>query len=145
MGYHKGEVYTGKGKFTLGSLPPSWKGPHIIRKQLVYDNDPIDGTILSDALCGPKFLDAPLPRLAKDLFEQMGNEKMGRIKEFMLDGRAAVRLQGVGSIDGVLIQMDVVVMKKDFCVYDFVYFAPPKTFAKGISDFEGYFNGFQTR
>jgi hypothetical protein len=41
--------------------------------------------------------------------------------------------------------MSVAVMKKDFCLYDFSYFAPPETFARGVGDFEGYLRGFQTR
>ena len=53
-------------------------------------------------------------------------------------------LAGGGAVDGVPLKMAVVVMKKDFCLYDFSYFAPPGGFSRGISDFEGYLNGFKT-
>lgn len=142
--YSGGEVTTGLGRFTVGKLAPSWKGPKIRWKQLIHENDAMGATIVTDALCGPKFQDAPLSRLARDLFDRLENKRLGEEKDFTLDGRRALRLQGSGALDGVPIRMDVVVMKKDFCLYDFVYFAPPETFARGFGDFEGYLNGFKT-
>lgn len=145
MKYRAGTVKTGTGRFTVPSLPPPWKPPKIRLKQLVHENDSIDGTIVTDALCGPKFDDAPLPRLAKELFQRLQERKITSEKNLTLDGRAALRMQGGGRMDGVPIRMDVVVMKKDFCLYDFVYFAPPATYAQGVGDFEEYLHGFRTR
>lgn len=143
--YSGEEVYTGRGRFTVGRLPPSWGRPKLRLKQLVYENNAVGATIVTDALCGPKFQDAPLSRLARDLFYRLKDKRMGDERPLTLDGRSALRLQGSGALDGVPIKMDVVVMKKDFCLYDFVYFAPPETFSKGIGDFEGYFHGLKTR
>lgn len=143
--YRDGEAYTGKGRFTVGKLPSPWKGPKIRLKQLVYENDEMGGTIVTDALCGRKFPDAPLSRLAGDLFYNLTEKKFETEKSFILDGRSALRLEGSGSLDGVSIRMDVVVLKKDFCLYDFVYFAPPKSFSGGVKDFEGFFHGFKAR
>ena len=143
--YAGGEATTGEGRFRTGPLPPSWKGPSLRLKQLVFEDNGIGATIVTDALCGPKFNDAPLPRLARDLFERLDQKKLGAEKWLTLDGRQAVRLEGEGSLDGVPIRMEVVVSKKNFCLYDFVYFAPPDTFQKGWQDFEGYLNGFRVR
>ena len=145
MNYHNRLARTGAGAFEVGVLPPGWEGPHIRQKQLVYENNATHGTVVVDAQCGEKFVDAPLPRLANDLFSAM--EKMttqpGRI--FTLDGRGAFRQQGNGQMDGVPLAMDVVVLKKDLCIYDFIYFAPPKNFERGQKDFEEFFHGFHTR
>jgi hypothetical protein len=114
-------------------------------KQLVYENDPLMATIVVDALCGPKYDDAPLNRLARELFQRLRHPKIASEREFTLDGRSALRVDGSGDVDGVPLKMAVAVMKKDFCLYDFSYFAPPETFARGVGDFEGYLRGFQTR
>ncbi len=145
MTYHAGEVRTGTGCFTVPRLPPPWKGPKIQLKQLVHENDPLKATIVTDALCGPKYDDGPLPRLSQELYQRLQSRKMTKETNLTLDGREAVRTQGEGLMDGVPIRMDVVVMKKDSCLYDFIYFAPPETFASGTGDFEAYFHGFKTR
>ncbi len=143
--YKDGEAYTAFGRFHLGHLPSSW-GPATIRlKQLVFENDSLGATILADALCGPKFVDSPLPRLAHDLFDRMENRKFQDERVTTLDGRSAHYLIGTGKVDGVDLRMEAYVMKKDFCLYDLVYFAPPDRFARGQKDFQGVVHGFQTR
>lgn len=141
--YSNGRVTTGLGHFRVGSLPAPWKGPKIRLKQLVFENAEIDGTIVTDALCGPKFDEAPLSRLAGDLFDRLEEKRIEKEESFLMAGRRALRMRGLGSLDGVLIRMEAVVLKKDFCLFDFVYFAPPSRFAEGINDFRSYLNGFR--
>jgi hypothetical protein len=142
--YKNGTAFTGTGRFHASRLPAPWSGPRRVLKQLVYENDPLKATIVVDALCGPKYDDAPLNRLARELFQRLQRPKIDSEKSFTLDGRSALRADGRGDLDGVPLRMSVAVMKKDFCLYDFSYFAPPETFAAGVRDFEGYLRGFQT-
>ncbi|HEX5037357.1 MAG TPA: hypothetical protein VFX30_09395 [bacterium] len=144
-GYKNGEADAGKARFTVRRLPPPWKQPRRLLKQLVYENDPLAATIVVDALCGPKYDDAPLNRLAAEMFQRLQKPKIRSEKNVTLDGRSAVRMDGGGAIDGVPLEMSVVVMKKNFCLYDFIYFAPPQTFSQGKRDFEEFLNGFETR
>ncbi|GEM_PF-4069486 len=143
--YESGVAYSGLTQFTTGKLPSPWKGPELRLKQLVFKNDVLGATIVSDALCGPKYNDAPLTRLAQDLFLGMMDKKIEKEIFFTLLGREALSLQGVGKVDGVPIKMNVVVLKRNFCEYDFVYFAPPNLFHQGIKDFEDYWHGIQIR
>ena len=46
-------------------------------------------------------------------------------------------------LDGVPMQYDIYVMKKDGCVYDLVYVAPPGRFAAGAADFERFAHGLR--
>jgi len=41
-------------------------------------------------------------------------------------------------LDGVPMQYDIYVMKKDLCVFDLVYVAPPAQFTVGAADFERF-------
>jgi hypothetical protein len=141
-GYQNGTAYTGTGRFQAPAMSPPWKSPKRLLKQLVYENDPLKATLVVDALCGPKYDDAPLNRLARELFQRLQRPVIHSERAFVLDGRSAVRMDGEGDVDGVPIRMSVVVMKKNFCLYDFSYFAPPETSSRGVHDFEGYLNGF---
>src|SRR6185436_10310453 len=99
--YKDGEVSAGKGRFSVRRLPPPWKAPHRLLKQLVYGNDPLAATIVVDSLCGPKYDDAPLNRLAEELFQRLQKPKIRSEKNFTLDGRSALRMDGSGGVDGV--------------------------------------------
>lgn len=145
MSYREGAAKTGKTRFYPGSLPSPWSGPKLRLKQMVYENDAAQATIVVDALCGPKYDEAPLPRLAHDLFGKFRKTTISREGFRVLDGRDAYSVRGQGDLDGVPVAMQVVVMKKDFCLYDFVYFAPPAKFSGAVADFEGFLNGFRTR
>jgi hypothetical protein len=46
-------------------------------------------------------------------------------------------------LDGVPMQYDIYVMKKDGCVYDLVYVAPPARFTAGAADFERFALGLR--
>ena len=129
--------------FRITPLPTPWKGPKLRYKEMIHENDTIGGTIVTDALCGPKFEDTPLEMLAKHLFYKLERPQMRPHRYFQLAGRDAIRVEGMGSIDGVPLQMAVVVLKKNHCVYDFVYFAPPNGFDQGVSDFENYYQSLQ--
>ncbi len=60
------------------------------------------------------------------------------------DGREALHTLLRAKLDGVPMQYDIYVMKKDGCVYDLVYVAPPGHFADGAADFERFATGLRT-
>jgi hypothetical protein len=47
-------------------------------------------------------------------------------------------------LDGVVMSYDIYVLKKDGCVYDFVYVASPDRFGEGTSAFERFVGGIHT-
>jgi len=51
---------------------------------------------------------------------------------FPFDGREAMRSILRAKLDGVPLQYDILVMKKDGCLYDLVYVAPPDRFATAL-------------
>ncbi len=143
--YREGTVFTALERFQVPSLPNGWKKPKIRLKQLVYENDLLGATLVVDALCGPKFDESPLPRLARDLFDRLQDVQLEKEKFLTLQGRQALELEGRGSLDGVPFGMKVVVMKRDFCLYDFVYFASPSHYREGKKTFEDFIHGTKFR
>ncbi|MEO6599793.1 MAG: hypothetical protein ABIQ16_07975, partial [Polyangiaceae bacterium] len=59
--------------------------------------------------------------------------------------RAALRTEVSAALDGVKKQYLVYVLKKDSCVYDFMYIAAEPGAAAGArAEFEGFVQGFAT-
>jgi hypothetical protein len=58
-----------------------------------------------------------------------------------LDGRAALRTEMIAELDGVKKHYVVYVLKKDGCVYDFLYVSPN---ADETRTFEQFVRGFGT-
>src|SRR5579885_1160205 len=98
MKYKAGTVYTGTGRFNVPKLPPPWRAPKIKLKQLVHENNDIRAMIVTDALCGPKYDDGPLPKLADELFQKMTDRKTLSQKGLVVAGRGAWRMVGQGRI-----------------------------------------------
>jgi len=144
MRYEKGRIFTGTKVFQVTYPPPPWQDPRLHYKEMIHENDRIQGTIVTDALCGPKFEDTPLAMLAKHLFYKLENPHMEPHRYFELEGREAIHVEGKGSMDGIPLRMAVVVLKKNACIYDFVYFAPPDRFREGVKDFENYYRSLKT-
>ena len=62
-----------------------------------------------------------------------------------LDGRDALLRVYNGQLDGVQIRVGAVVTKKDMCLYDGLYIAPPAKFEEGWGSFVEVVSGFRTR
>jgi hypothetical protein len=60
------------------------------------------------------------------------------------DGREAMHTSLVAKLDGVPMAYDVWVLKKDGCVYDLLYLAPPADVDRGIEAFHRLVRGFTT-
>jgi hypothetical protein len=60
------------------------------------------------------------------------------------DGREAMHTMMDAKLDGVPMSYDVWVLKKDGCVYDMLYLAPPNSFERGLSAFNQLVGGFAT-
>ncbi|NNB87994.1 hypothetical protein HJC10_19165 [Corallococcus exiguus] len=64
-------------------------------------------------------------------------------RTFTLDDREALRSRYVAKLDGVPVSLELVVVKKDNCVFDFSYVAPVGAADARMADFESLFQGFR--
>jgi len=58
-------------------------------------------------------------------------------------GRAALRTQVEASIDGVGRELELLVLKRDGCVYDMSYVAPPSSFQASLPVFRSLVESFE--
>lgn len=142
--YAPGMVKTDKGYYGVGPLPSEWKRGRVgDYKVLVFYNEAFQSSIETDAFCDHSFDDASLSVLTKHLHMGLTNAKTKSETPFMLDSRGALRSITQGTIDGVEMVMDSVVIKKDNCLFDFVLISKPSKYKSAVFDFENFFGGFR--
>jgi len=136
-----GQVYrAGDVAFRLEELPPTWRRIDVDDTSLAFRDDEHSATIAINGRCGKDAEDVPLRALTQHLFLQFTERRQGEQQLLTLDGREALATQLVAKLDGVEKHFQVVVMKKDGCVYDFLQIAndPQQTepflrFVRGFS------------
>lgn len=128
----------------LGPVPTSWRRVGVEGADLAYRDDEREGSALFDVRCDAPGQDAPLSILTEDLIMGTTERDVEVQKVLPFDSREAMHTVLRAKLDGVPMQYDIFVMKKDGCVYDLVYVAPPSHFPSGSGDFERFAAGLRT-
>jgi hypothetical protein len=139
-----GRVYHGEGmRFRVGPIPSSWRNITVDDALLTFRDDSTDTTIALNGRCGVDGDDVPLSSLTQHLFLQFTKREVTAQQALSLDGREALRTELNAALDGVPKHYLVYVLKKDGCVYDFMYIAALGS-AGSNADFERFVQGFST-
>jgi hypothetical protein len=137
-----GQVYrNGDLAFRVGPVPSSWRAIEATGALLAFRDDDAAATVALNGRCGLDGDDVPLEALTHHLFLQFTDRELVSQTRVDLDGREALRTEIVAELDGVKKHYLVYVLKKDGCVYDFLYVSP-KT--DGKNEFEHFVRGFGT-
>lgn len=141
--HYSGSVYDdGNIRFRTGAVPPAWHTIEADGTLIAFRDDEHGATVAVNGRCGIDGDDVPLPSLTQHLFLQFTEREQKSQQELMLDGRAALRTELTGKLDGVPKRFVVYVLKKDGCVYDFWRISDPG--ADDTASFEGFVKGFST-
>jgi len=137
-----GQVYrNGDVQFRVGPVPPSWHPIEATGALLAFRDDEDAATVAVTGRCGLDGDDVPLEALTHHLFLQFTGRELVSQNRIDLDGRAALRTEMLAELDGVKKHYLVYVLKKDGCVYDFLYVSPG---TDGQNEFERFVRGFGT-
>jgi hypothetical protein len=140
-----GRVYRGEGfAFAVPPLRGHWRQVNERGAALAFRDSDSSGTILITARCGQDGDDVPLSALTQHLFLSFTRRDIEQQTVVPFDGREAMHTSLSAELDGVPMRYEVWVMKKDGCVYDLLYFAPPSSFARGQASFAELVQGFTT-
>ncbi len=134
--YHGGDL-----SFQVGPIPASWRTIEAEGTLLAFRDDAQKATIALGARCGKDGDDVPLTALTQHLFLQFTDREPGEQKEITLDGRAALRSTLSAKLDGVPKTFVVIVLKKDLCVYDFLWIKD-HSLAGESTEFDRFVDGF---
>jgi hypothetical protein len=140
-GFHDG-VFSKPGvRYVLSAPDDGWKPLSVDDGDVAWMSPP--HTIAVDSTCS-RTEDAPLQVLTNHLL--MGFTERQRLTEALeqLDGREALHSRYDAKLDGVPVELELVVMKKDGCVYDFVYTSPPGRGEEKRQVFQKLLSAFKT-
>ncbi len=128
--------------YRLGPLGAGWQRHDSDADLAFYDRD-LDAMIMVNSEC-PMQHEAPLEVAANTLTIGFTEKQTLREERVPLSGREALHRRVRAKLDGVPLLIDLFVLKKDECLYDLVYLAPPDSAGRGVADFGRLVAGFDT-
>lgn len=144
-GTFEGGVYReGPIAFSLPPAPAGWRAIEVKDASLAYRDDDNSASILVNARCLSADDRTPLVALTNHLLIGATERKYLSQEVEPFDGREALHTKLEAKWDGVPMAIDVFVLSKDGCVYDFVYVGAPGGFESGSKRFESFVRGFRT-
>ncbi len=141
---HGHELHKGGFDLRVGPVPPSWRPVDQPESLIVFRDDADQATVAVGGRCGKDGDDVPLAALTQHLFLYFTHRETLSSRTLELDGREALRTELLAQLDGVPKHFTVFVLKKDGCVYDFVYIQSAPGSAQGRDNFDRFVAGFST-
>ena len=135
-GHLSAGVYTeGHLRYRIGALPSRWQEVRLSENDVAFISKDSPHSLAINATCEDHD-DPPLDVLTRHLL--MGFTARDTVSQGLeqLDGREAMRTRVTAKLDGVAVELLLVVMKKDHCVYDFTYLSPVGRMDEREADFE---------
>lgn len=143
IGYRHGQVFIRHDRiYRVGELPGGWERMSTRARTISFYNAAFRSSISTDAICGRGASDRRLDALGGEIASALEDRLLVSETPFELDGRGALRQRVRGSEDGVPVVLDLVVVRKDGCVFDFYAVTPPDADPQVARDFEDFFQAF---
>jgi hypothetical protein len=128
--------------FQVGPLPLQWRVARHRGANLAFHHSS-GGTIAASGYC-PGGDDVPLQVLTNHLLCGIKTQKELSSVSLTLADREALRTHLLCELDGVAVELDLVVLKKDGCTYDLQLLDVAPRFALHQQDFDVFVQGFST-
>jgi hypothetical protein len=142
VGYKNGRVLTKEGFYQVGSLPAEWQRVNLDKAMVAFYSPQLNSTISTDSFCEQAYNDSSLDSLTRHLFPGLQDTKVIQQQSMMLSERGGLQTIMSASLDGVPVMLNLVVVKKDWCLFDFFLVSEKNYFEKATEDFEKFFRGF---
>lgn len=125
-GTFRNGVYERSGVVYRVEAPPKWEFLSFTGNDLAWGG-PEGEVIAVNAECEGHG-DPSLAILTNHLLIGFEDRRVMEREELMVTGRGALRTRVQARLDGLPVEMELTVLKKDGCVYDLTYLAPPSRF-----------------
>ena len=89
--------------------------------------------------------DVSLQQMQLTALSGIRNLKILEEKEITFEERRAIRSHSAGDVDGVAINIDLLLVKKNGCRYTFTLTGFPQTYSQGLNDFNRFLSGVDIR
>lgn len=137
------QVSAGALRYAFGPVPPTWRPVRVESNDVAWFDPATGGTVHVDHTCD-RSMDTPLPALVQHLLIGFTQRETVSEETVPFDRREARHVVVNARLDGVPRSLELWVMKKDGCVYDLGYVAPPERFEAGRPAFDNFVRGFRT-
>lgn len=124
---------------------PPGPGWHVVEPggaDRAWFNRKLGAVIYTDSNCGPRYDELAAQDLATELVAGLQADERLRNETVTLAGREAVLRVHNGTVDGIPVQLGLLVVNLDACTYDFTYISPPAHFEEGWGDWQRVWEGF---
>ena len=128
--------------YQLGRLGPAWLLVQGQTSGMGYYNAALGSVIQTSATCREDLDAAPLQSLTDHLLVGYTARTERSAQVAPLGDREARRTVVDVKLDGVPMVLDLYVFKRNGCVFDLSYAAPPGDYARGLLDFERFVADF---
>jgi hypothetical protein len=128
--------------YVVGALPASWRLIHQQSGALGYFNDDASAIVAANVTCAANAEAAPLDALTRQLLVGYTDRQLVSQERVALDRREALRTRLSARLDGVPIELDLFVLKRNGCIFDLSFVAPADSFARRAPDFASFVGGF---
>lgn len=116
---------------------PNWTAKRDKRSDYVFENQADGRILLSNSFCN-EFQDQPLEKLASRTFRSVGAFKAAKGDYTTFNNREAYKLDAMGNVDGVKVQLHLLNTRRNNCYFDFVSITPEKSESDHVADFEKF-------
>lgn len=123
-------------RYRIGQLPAGFERVELADGDLAFHRRG-DGTISVNATC-TDYEDVPLPALVNHLLFETTERRFLIEETVTLDGRAARHVLVQAELDGVPIELELYVMKRDGCVIDLAHVRTPAASAASRELFRAF-------
>jgi hypothetical protein len=128
-------------RYRVGPLSVEWRPLDVESNDVAYIANDSPHSVAINATCTPDG-DASLEVLTQHLLIGFTDRELVGEEAAPMDGRDSLRSHYRAKLDGVPVEMLLVVLKKDGCVYDFTYLSPPGRFDEKRKSFERVLSQF---
>ena len=128
--------------YRIPQLGERWRLVHQQGASVGYFSDAVGGVIEANATCRDDADAAPLGALTRQLLIGYTERHVRSESTVPLDAREALHTVADAKLDGVPVTLDLYVMKRNGCIFDLSYAAPPDAYARGVADFQRVVDGF---
>lgn len=143
LSYRHGRVFLTKQKtYSVGILPKGWERLDNKARAISFYNKDLRSSISTDAFCGEGVEAQKIYSLGGEMMTAVEKRNTLSETEFELDGRGALRRVVAGSLDGVPVIVDLVVVRKNGCVFDFYAVGEGEISNEVETEFEMFFGAF---
>jgi len=136
------QLCAGRVCYQVGRLGEGWRIAHVEGTAVGFYSARVGGVIEANATCRDDADPAPLKALTHQLLIGYTERRMLAQETVPLAAREALHSVVAARLDGVPIVLDLYVLKKNGCVFDLSFVAPPETRALGAADFARFVAGF---